>query len=61
MIKQIDRVIGDFVKQVGHFRKGAGNPICVGIAGINHATTYTSYEGKRAWPTDGTSSYRHPV
>jgi hypothetical protein len=61
MIKQIDRVIGDLVKQVGQFKRGAGNPICVGIVGINHAASYTSYEGKRAWPTDGTSHYRHPI
>ena len=27
MIKQIDRVIGDLVKQVTHFRTGGGNPI----------------------------------
>jgi hypothetical protein len=61
MIKQIDRVIGDLIKQVAHFKRGAGNPICVGIVGINHATQYTSYERERAWPTDGTASYRHPV
>jgi hypothetical protein len=61
MIKQIDRVIGDLVKQVAQFRHGAGNPICVGIVGVNHADTYTSYEGERAWPTDGTGKYKHPV
>jgi hypothetical protein len=61
MIKQIDRVISDLVKQVGHFKRGAGTPICVGIVGINHAAAYTSYEKDRAWPTDGTASYRHPV
>jgi hypothetical protein len=61
MIKQIDRVIGDLVKQVAHFKRGAGNPICIGIVGINHAAAYTSYEGERAWPTDGTARYRHPV
>jgi hypothetical protein len=61
MIKQIDRVIGDLVKQVGHFKHGSGTPICVGIVGMNHATSYVSYEGDRAWPTDGTSRYRHPV
>jgi hypothetical protein len=61
MIKQIDRVIGDLVKQVAHFKRGGGTPICVGIAGINHATIYTSYEKDREWPTDGSASYRHPV
>jgi hypothetical protein len=61
MIKQIDRVIGDLIKQVAHFRRGAGQPICVGVVGINHAAEYTSYERRRAWPTDGSASYRHPV
>ena len=61
MIKQIDRVIGDLIKQVAHFRHGAGTPICLGIVGINYAAAYTSYEGERAWPTDGTSKYRHPA
>jgi hypothetical protein len=61
MIKQIDRVIGDLVKQVGQFRVGAGTPICLGIVGINHATAYTSYEGEKAWPTDGTAKYKHPA
>ena len=37
------------------------NPIYVGIVGINHAAVYTSYEGHRAWPTDGMARYRHPV
>jgi hypothetical protein len=61
MVKQIDRVIGDLVKQVGQFKRGAGTPICIGIVGINHAPSYVSYEGARAWPTDGTSRYRHPI
>jgi hypothetical protein len=46
MIKQIDRVINDLVGQVGHFKRGLGNPICVGIVGINQAEVCTSYEGK---------------
>jgi hypothetical protein len=37
MIKQIDRVIGDLQKQVVHFKRGGGNPICVAVVGINHA------------------------
>lgn len=59
MIKQIDRVIGDLVKQVSQFRKGGGNPICVGIVGINYADHYTSFEGERAFRTDG-KKYKHP-
>ena len=61
MIKQIDRVIGDLVKQVGQFRKGSGAPICAGIVGVNHAESYVGYERDREWPTDGTSGYRHPI
>lgn len=60
MIKQIDRVIGDLLRQVEEFRKTGGNPICVGFVGINYAETYTSYEGERPWPTDG-KKYKHPV
>jgi len=47
MIKQIDRVVGDLVRQVEEFRRTGGNPICVGIIGINFASSYTSYEGER--------------
>jgi len=47
MIKQIDRVIGDLIRQVEEFRKTGGQPICVGIVGVNAAPAYTSYEGDR--------------
>lgn len=60
MIKQIDRVIGDLVKQVAQFRRAGGNPICVGIVGVNYAEEYTSYEGEAVWPTDG-RKYKHPI
>ncbi len=61
MIKQIDRVIGDLKNQVEHFQRGAGasNPICVGVVGVNHAQVTTSYEGDRAFLTDG-KRYKHP-
>jgi hypothetical protein len=59
MIKQIDRVMSDLRGQVAHFRRGGSNAIAVGIVGINHATAYTSYEGDRAFPTDG-KKYTHP-
>src|SRR2546425_1237863 len=61
MIKQIDRVIGDLRKQVEQFQRGAGasKPICVGVVGINHAQVTTSYEGDRAFLTDG-KRYKHP-
>ena len=60
MIKQIDRVIGDLIRQVEEFRRAGGNPICVAIVGINYAENYTSCEGERPWPTDG-KKYKHPI
>lgn len=60
MIKQIDRVIGDLVKQVDHFRRGGSQPICVGVVGVNYADHCTSYEGDRSYKTDG-RKYAHPV
>ncbi len=60
MIKQIDRVIGDLVRQVEQFKKTGGNPICVGLVGVNFAPLYTSYEGKVEWPTDG-RRHKHPI
>jgi hypothetical protein len=53
MIKQIDRVINDLVNQVAQFRQGLGNPICIGVVGINHAEECTSYEGKVKCPKCG--------
>lgn len=60
MIKQIDRVCTDMLNQVSEFKKLGGNPICVGIVGINSAKKYTSYEGAKRWPTDG-RKHKHPV
>jgi hypothetical protein len=60
MIKQIDRVIGDLVRQTEEFKKKGERPICVGIVGVNFAEEYTSYEGERSFPTDG-KKYKHPI
>ena len=60
MVKQIDRVITDLVGQVAQFKKGGCNPITVGIVGVNFAANYVSFEGARAFPTDG-KKYKHPV
>jgi hypothetical protein len=60
MIKQIDRVIGDLVRQIEEFKKRGGQPICIGIVGVNFSETYTSFEGDRAFPTDG-RKYKHPI
>jgi len=59
MIKQIDRVISDLKRQVEEFEKNA-NPICIAIVGVNHAAGYTSFEGDRSFPTDGTARFKHP-
>jgi len=59
MIKQIDRVIGDLIRQVEEFKRTGGHPICVGIVGFNQAPCYTSFEGDREHPTDGTT-HKHP-
>lgn len=59
MIKQIDRVIGDLTRQVEEFRKN-GSPICIAVVGVNHSPGYTSFEGDRSFPTDGTTRFRHP-
>jgi hypothetical protein len=60
MIKQIDRVINDLTGQVEHFKRAGGQPVCVGIVGINRADHYVSYEAEKAWPTDG-RKHRHPI
>jgi hypothetical protein len=60
MIKQIDRVSTDLTNQVTQFKRGGGNPICVGFIGVNFAEQYVSFEGRKRWPTDG-KKYKHPI
>lgn len=60
MIKQIDRVINDLRNQVAQFKRGGGNPICIGIVGVNHADRYISFEGDRSYATTGRSGAPHP-
>jgi len=60
MIKQLDRVGTDMTNQAGEFRRFGGTPICVGIIGFNHATSYLSFEGDRIWATNGRSA-PHPI
>jgi hypothetical protein len=61
MIKQIDRVTGDLLKQIEQFRRGGKMTISVGIVGINHATHTVSYEGEDATPTTGKGGFPHPI
>jgi hypothetical protein len=60
MIRQIDRVINDLRGQVNQFKSKGGQPITVGIVGINEAKSYVSYEGDKAWPTTGVGRHKHP-
>ncbi len=59
MIKQIDRVIGDLVRQTEEFKKHSGHPICVALVAVNFAEQYTSFEGTRTYATDGRKE-KHP-
>jgi hypothetical protein len=60
MIKQIDRVVNDLTRQVEHFKRAGGQPVCVGIVGVNQADRYVSHEGDKTWPTDG-RKHKHPI
>jgi hypothetical protein len=60
MIKQVGRVKSDIKDQVAHFQRGAGNPICVAIVGVNWADYTIGYEGTRAYRTNG-KLYEHPI
>lgn len=60
MIKQIDRVVNDLQNQVREFKIAGGNPITVGVVGINQADHYVSYEGDVEWHT-GLKGKKHPI
>ena len=60
MIKQIDRVTGDLLKQVAHFKRGGQTAISVGVVGINHAAHTVGYEKDRATRTTGKGGFPHP-
>jgi hypothetical protein len=61
MIKQIDRVTGDLLKQVEHFKRGGKTAITVGIVGVNHALYTVGYEGERKTRTTGKGGFLHPI
>lgn len=52
-------ICSDLERQADQFRRGAGNPICVGVVAINRAPYCVSYEGEREFKTDG-AKHRHP-
>ncbi len=60
MEKQIDRVVGDFIKQVEQFKARNEQAICVGLFGLNRAEECTTYEKDRLFTTNG-RDYRHPI
>lgn len=60
MLRQVGRVITDLIGQVNEFKKKKGKPITIGIAGVNHAKFYKSFEGKTTWETTGLGKYKHP-
>jgi hypothetical protein len=53
-------VMTDLRNQKREFERAGGNPIAVGIVGVNQAPKYVSYEGAVAWPT-GVKGHKHPV
>lgn len=59
MIKQIDRLISDLCGQARHFREKSEHSIRIAVVGVNQADHYVSFEGERAFPTDG-RRYPHP-
>ena len=62
MIKQIDRVVGDLQRQAEQFRLSNPQVIAVGIVGVNHASTYRSFEGPdRHYDTGKGKSSSHPI
>jgi hypothetical protein len=60
MIKQIDRVTGDLLKQVAHFKRGGQTAISIGVVGINHAAHAVGYEKDRTTRTTGKGGFLHP-
>jgi hypothetical protein len=49
-LAQIDRVMNDLRSQADTFRRTTRGALAVGIVGVNFVSSYTSYEGRRAYP-----------
>ena len=56
MIKQIDRVISDLRNQATQFKNRNAPAITIAIVGVNHAPSYSSYEGDRVFVATGARS-----
>jgi hypothetical protein len=56
MIKQIDRVINDLRNQAVQFKNRNPSAITIGIVGVNHSSSYSSYEGDRVFVVEGARS-----
>jgi hypothetical protein len=52
--------VNDLRGQVAQFKAKHGQPITIGIVGINRANQYVSYEGEKEWPTTGIGRHKHP-
>lgn len=61
MGRQVDRVIGDLLRQADQFKQSNRDAVTVGIVGVNHAAKYLSKEGDRAYPSTGKGRHLHPV
>lgn len=53
-------MISDLCGQATHFRSKSPHAVSVGIVGVNHATTYVSFEADRQYITRGDHGAPHP-
>jgi hypothetical protein len=61
MVRQIGRVVRDLRDQANELREKGADAITLGIAGINFADHYVSYEAATVWATDGSHRRPHPA
>lgn len=60
MAKQYDRVVSVAKGQAVHFKEKSDRAITVGFIGVNHATSYLSFEGDRSYLTGPSTKTPHP-
>jgi hypothetical protein len=61
MRKNVGRVTSVLQHQAVAFREKESKAITIGVVGVNHAESYLSFEGDRAFPTTGKSAAPHPI